>query len=205
MSVEWMIIRGSGIAAFAALSAATIWGLLVSSKLFAKLVKAKPLTWFHESLGIAALLATIVHVVVLSTHDYLKFTWAEILVPGLSDWRRGASTFGVVSLYGLVIVVGSFYMKKHIGQKTWRLIHFTSLGVFLASLFHGVGAGTDTRTPMMIGLYLGSATVVAILLGIRLTGAGENRRPARADPARPAPQDTRAMNRSPGTAEPDSG
>ena len=33
MSVEWMIIRGSGIAAFAALSAATIWGLLVSSKL----------------------------------------------------------------------------------------------------------------------------------------------------------------------------
>lgn len=189
MSLEWMIIRGSGIAAFAALSAATIWGLLVSSKLLGKLVKAKPLTWFHESLGIAALLATVVHVVVLSIHDYLEFTWAEILVPGLSDWRRGAITFGVVSGYGLVIVVGSFYVKKHIGQKTWRLVHFTSLGVFLAALIHGVAAGSDTRTPMMIGVYLGSAGIVAVLVALRLTASGETgppRRPDRTGPRRPA-------------------
>jgi sulfoxide reductase heme-binding subunit YedZ len=188
MSVEWMVIRGSGIAAFAALSAATIWGLLVSSKLLARLVKAKPLTWFHESLGISALLATIVHVGVLSMHEYLEFTLAEILIPGASDWRRGAVTLGVVSLYGLTIVVGSFYIKKHIGQKTWRLIHFTSLGVFLGSLIHGVSAGTDTRSPMMIGLYLGSAAVVAMLLAARLSGAGERGRspsPRGADPARP--------------------
>jgi sulfoxide reductase heme-binding subunit YedZ len=168
-----MIIRGSGIAAFAALSAATIWGLLVSSKLLGKLVKAKPLSWFHESLGIAALLATVVHIAMLSIHEYLEFTWAEILVPGLSDWRRGAVTFGVVSFYGLLIVVGSFYIKKHIGQETWRLIHFTSLGVFLAALIHGVGAGSDTRAPMMLGLYLGSAGVVAFLVALRLTGADE--------------------------------
>ncbi|HEY6634199.1 MAG TPA: ferric reductase-like transmembrane domain-containing protein [Acidimicrobiia bacterium] len=179
MSVEWMIIRGSGIAAFAALSAATIWGLLVSSKLLGRLVKAKPLTWFHESLGIVALLATVVHVVVLSMHDYLEFTWTEILVPGASDWRSGAVTFGVVSFYGLTIVVTSFYIKKHIGQKTWRLIHFSSLGVFLASLIHGVSAGTDTRSALMIGLYLGSAGVVALLILARLTGAGEMGRSAR--------------------------
>jgi len=189
MSVEWMIIRGSGIAAFAALSAATIWGLLVSSKLLGRLVKAKPLTWFHESLGIAALLATVVHIVVLSMHEYLEFTWAEILIPGVSDWRSGAITFGVVSLYGLTIVVGSFYIKKHIGQKAWRLIHFSSLGVFLASLIHGVAAGTDTGSAIMIGLYLGSAAVVGILLATRLTGADERGRspsPREVDPAPPA-------------------
>jgi sulfoxide reductase heme-binding subunit YedZ len=144
-----------------------------------RLVKAKPLTWFHESLAIAALLATIVHVVALSTHDYLEFTWAEILVPGASDWRRGAVAFGTVSLYGLIVVVGSFYIKRHIGQKTWRLIHYASLGVFLGSLIHGVSAGTDTRTAMMMGIYLGSAIVVAILLAIRLTGAGASELPRR--------------------------
>lgn len=168
-----MVIRGSGIVAFAALSAATIWGLLVSTKLLGKLVKAKPLTWFHESLGIAALVATAVHVGVLSFHDYLDFTWAEILVPGVSDWRSGAVALGVVALYGLVIVVGSFYIKKHIGQKTWRLVHFASLGVFLASLLHGITAGTDTRTPLMLGLYAGSALAVAALVGFRLTSHEE--------------------------------
>lgn len=170
MSLEWMIIRGSGIVAFAALSAATIWGLLVSTRLLGKMVKAKPLTWFHESLGIAALAATAVHVGVLSIHDYLDFRWAEILVPGVSDWRSGAVALGVVALYGLVIVAGSFYVKKHIGQKAWRLIHFASLGVFLASLLHGITAGTDTRTPLMLGLYVGSAFSVAALVGFRMAG-----------------------------------
>jgi sulfoxide reductase heme-binding subunit YedZ len=169
MSLEWMVIRGSGVVAFAALSAATIWGLLVSTKLLGRLIKVKPLTWFHESLGIAALLATTVHVGVLSIHDYLDFTWAEILVPGASDWRSGAIALGVVGMYGLVVVVGSFYVKKHIGQKTWRLIHFASLGVFLATLLHGITAGTDTLTPLMLGLYLGSAFVVAALVGFRMT------------------------------------
>ncbi len=177
MSLEWMIIRGSGIVAFAAVGAATFWGLLVSSKLLARLVKAKPLTWFHESLGIAALLATVVHVAVLSLNEHLEFTWKELLVPGVSDWRRGAVAFGVVATYGLAIVVGSFYIKRHIGQKSWRLIHFSSLGVFLAALIHGVSAGTDTWTPLMMGLYLGSACVVGVLLAVRLTDMGKRGRP----------------------------
>ncbi len=169
MSVEWLLIRGSGVAAFALLTAATIWGLLVSSKLLGKLVKAKPLTWFHESLGVGALIATVVHVVVLSTHDFLDFSWTEILVPGVSDWRPLAVGMGIAALYGLVVVAGSFYVKRWIGQKRWRAIHFASLGVFVSSLVHGMWAGTDTSSPMMIGLYLGSAIVVFGLVAHRIT------------------------------------
>jgi hypothetical protein len=169
MSVEWLLIRGSGVAAFALLTAATIWGLLVSSKLLGRLVKAKPLTWFHESLGVGALIATVVHVVVLSTHDFLDFSWTEILVPGASDWRPLAVGMGIAALYGLVVVVGSFYVKRWIGQKRWRAIHFASLGVFVSSLIHGIWAGTDTSSPMMIGLYLGSAIVVFALVAHRIT------------------------------------
>jgi methionine sulfoxide reductase heme-binding subunit len=168
VSAEWLVIRGSGVGAFALLSAATIWGLLVSSKWLGRWVKAKPLTWFHESLGIGALLATLVHVVVLSVHDFLDFSWAEILVPGLSDWRPLAVTAGIGALYGLVLVSSSFYFKRWIGQKAWRTIHFASFGVFVTSLLHGVWAGTDTSSPMMIGLYLGSAIVVFSLLALRI-------------------------------------
>jgi predicted ferric reductase len=170
VNVEWMVIRGSGIAAFALLSASVIWGLLVSSKLMGRMVKAKPLTWFHESLGIGALLAAVVHVVVLSVHDYLDFTWAEILVPGWSDWRPLAVAFGIMAMYGLAIVVVSFYVKKRIGQKAWRLIHFGSFGIFVSALVHGITAGTDTMTPLMIGLYLGATVVIVLLVAARLAG-----------------------------------
>ncbi|MEX2651402.1 MAG: hypothetical protein WD473_03010 [Acidimicrobiia bacterium] len=169
MSIEWVLIRGSGVAAFALLSAATIWGLLVSSKLLGRIVKAKPLTWFHESLGIGALLATVVHVMVLSIHDFLEFSWIEILVPGVSDWRPLPTAFGVVSLYALIVVIGSFYLKRFIGQKVWRSIHFISFGLFVSALLHGLLSGTDSGSPLILGLYAGSALVVLTLLAIRLT------------------------------------
>lgn len=176
MSVEWLVIRGSGIAAFALLSAATAWGLLVSSKLLTRIVKAKPVAWFHESLGIGALIATVIHITVLSVHDFLDFTWAEILVPGVSDWRPLPVALGIMALYTLTVVVVSFYVKKWIGQKVWRTIHFLSLGVFVAALAHGITAGTDTRTPLMIGLYVGSAIVVSALVGYRLSAVRDERR-----------------------------
>jgi hypothetical protein len=168
MSLEWLVIRGSGIAAFALLSAAVIWGLLVSSKLLGALVKAKPLSWFHESLAISAVIAAMIHISVLSVHDYLDFSWSEILVPGRSDWRPLPVALGIAALYGSVVVAGSFYVKKWIGQRAWRTIHFTSFGVFVSALLHGIAAGTDTRAPLVLGLYLGSALVITILLTLRL-------------------------------------
>jgi hypothetical protein len=168
MSLEWLVIRGSGMAAFALLSAAVIWGLLVSSKLLGRLVKAKPLSWFHESLAISAVIATMIHIGVLSVHEYLDFSWSEILLPGWSDWRPLPVAFGIAALYGLVVVAWSFYAKKWIGQRAWRALHFASFGVFLSALLHGIAAGTDTRAPLVLGLYLGSALVVTILLALRL-------------------------------------
>jgi methionine sulfoxide reductase heme-binding subunit len=169
MSAEWAIIRGSGIAAFSLLSASVIWGLLVSSKLVARFVKAKPLTWFHESLGIGALLATLIHVFVISIHDFLDFSWAEILIPGVSDWRPLPIAFGTVAMYGLGVIVVSFYVRKWIGQRTWRTIHFGAFGVFLASLVHGIQAGSDSSSPLVMGLYAGATIAIFGLLAHRLT------------------------------------
>jgi methionine sulfoxide reductase heme-binding subunit len=172
MSTEWAIIRGSGIAAFALLSASVIWGLLVSSKLIARYVKAKPLTWFHESLGIGALLATLIHVLVISVHDFLDFSWAEILIPGRSDWRPLPTAFGTLAMYGLGVVVVSFYVRKWIGQRMWRAIHFGAFGVFLSSLVHGIQAGSDSTSPLVLGLYAGATIVIFGLVAHRLTPIG---------------------------------
>ncbi|MFZ0626298.1 MAG: ferric reductase-like transmembrane domain-containing protein [Acidimicrobiia bacterium] len=169
MSAEWLLIRGSGLVAFGLLSASVIWGLLVSSKLLGRLVKAKPLTWFHESLGISALVATVIHMIALSMHDYVPFSWTEILIPGRSNWRPLAVALGVMSFYTLLVVAGSFYVKRFIGQKAWRAIHFASFGLFVSALLHGMLSGTDTGNPWVLGLYLGSAVVVFALLAHRLT------------------------------------
>jgi predicted ferric reductase len=175
MSLEWLLIRGSGLVAFGLLALATIWGLLISTKILGRAVKAKGVAWFHESLGIGSLLATIVHMVALSVHDYVDFTWGQILLPGQATWRPLATALGVIGFYTLAIVTLSFYVKSWIGQKAWKTIHHMSFGLFVTILAHGILAGTDTTHPVVVTLYAATAAATVILITVRIL---QSRQPA---------------------------
>ncbi|MGI9649339.1 MAG: hypothetical protein ACR2OI_12550 [Acidimicrobiia bacterium] len=185
--MTWMIIRGSGLAAFGLLAASTIWGLLVSSGFLGRLVKAKPLTYMHESLAVGAILATVVHLAALSVDEFIEFGWRELLVPGASSFEPLWVTFGVVAFYGMVLVSASFYVRKHIGQKAWRLIHFSTFGIFLATAIHGLMAGTDSSNRYVQWLYVGSTAIVLGLTATRIAAGGAKARPKRRSQPAPAP------------------
>lgn len=196
MSLEWMLIRGSGLVAYGLLAGATIWGLVLSLGVLSR--STKSLTFVHESLSVGALLATGVHMVALYLHDYLEFTAEEILVPGTSDWRPVAVAWGGVAFYGMLILTISFYLRAQIGQRQWRLLHFGAFGVFAGGLVHGVMAGTDTSHPVVLGLYVATAAAVIVLIAMRIaavtapaapSGRRTAERPARASaaPLPPAP------------------
>jgi methionine sulfoxide reductase heme-binding subunit len=169
-----MIIRGSGIVAFLLLASATIWGLLVSTGLLGPWVKVKGLTFFHESVGLAALLATIVHLTALGFDEYIPFGPYQLFVPGASTWQPLATAFGVAAFYALALVSMSFYAKRWIGQARWRAIHFLAFGTFAAALVHGLLAGTDRANPAVFAMYVASAVAVIGLIAVRgATAAGK--------------------------------
>lgn len=179
MNLTWYIIRGSGFVAFGLLTASLLWGLMVSSKVFGRAVKAKGLQWLHESLGLAALLATVAHMVALMMDEFIEFTWVEILIPGASSWEPLAVALGVVAFWSMALVSLTFYVKKWIGQGMWRSIHYLSFGVFVAAVGHGILAGTDTSHPVAIGVYVASVASVVLLTLVRVIGSREPARPTR--------------------------
>jgi len=185
MNLTWYIIRGSGFVAFGLLTASLLWGLMVSSKVFGRAVKAKGLQWLHESLGLAALLATVIHMVALLMDEFIEFTWVDVLVPGASAWEPLAVALGVVAFWSMAVVSLTFYVKKWIGQSMWRSIHYLSFGVFVAATGHGILAGTDTTHPVAIAVYVASVAMVVILTVVRVIGSREPARPARSRAAKP--------------------
>lgn len=175
--MNWMIIRGSGLAAFALLAASTIWGLLVSGRFLARLVKAKPLTYMHESLAVGAILATFVHLAALSADQFVEFGWRELFVPGASTFEPTWVAFGIIAFYGMILVSASFYVRKHIGQKIWRYIHFSTFGIYLATAGHGLMAGTDGSNRYVQAMYIGSTAIVIGLTALRVAAGGAKSRP----------------------------
>ena len=77
------------------------------------------------------------------THS-VPFTFAQILVPGLAPHAPVAVAFGQVALYLTAIVTASFYVRRRIGQRTWRTFHYPTFLVFVGVTVHGIAAGSDS-------------------------------------------------------------
>lgn len=74
----------------------------------------------------------------------------------------------MIALYGAVVVHGSFALRKQLGPKAWRRLHFLSFGVYAAALLHGLLAGSDTGRTGVQALYLGSGAAVGLLTAARI-------------------------------------
>ena len=175
MSATWFVIRASGIVAFVLLAASVVWGLLLSTGLFGRAVKPKGLSYAHEALAVGSLLATGTHMAFLTMDEFVPFTVPELLVPGLAAWNPLAVALGVVAMWLMVVVTASFYVRRRIGQRTWRAIHYGSFGTFLAAALHGITAGTDTANPFMLYVYAASFALVAGLVVLRIVGLPTDR------------------------------
>lgn len=200
--MNWLLIRGTGVAAFAFLAVSMTWGLLLSTRVLRGWTRPKALAGFHESLGAGALLLTVVHLVAVYQDEFIGFSWRDILLPGFSEWRPYGITVGVLAFYGLLAVTVGSYARRRLGARAWRVLHSLSLGVFVGALLHGVLAGTDTtRTPMIV-LYAGATIAVVVLLWIRWLPGVESvpeRRPVRGcfDPGGVSQKSLEACNHSP--------
>ncbi|NIA25491.1 MAG: hypothetical protein GWP04_07955 [Gammaproteobacteria bacterium] len=176
MNLTWITVRGSGLVAFALLAAATLWGLLISSKMLAHAVSTKNTTYVHETLSIGSLLATVIHVVALLTDDYVGFGLRDVLVPGASTWEPVAVALGIVALYGMALTSFTFYVRRRIGQRVWRGVHYLAYGVFSAALIHGIEAGTDSHGIFAVAFYGGTTLVIAIFTILRVLTYGTHPR-----------------------------
>jgi hypothetical protein len=90
----------------------------------------------------------------------VHFGLASVLVPFASHWHPLAVAWGIAAMYMLAAVEVTSLLRRRIGQRVWRMVHFLSFPLFVSSTVHGLSAGTDSARPMvMIAAVLGLAGV----------------------------------------------
>src|SRR5690606_11094097 len=114
-------------------------------------------------LSTVALGMTELNALVLLADRHVGFDLIDLGVPFVSSNRVFADALGVLAAYGAWLVHVSFSLRRRIGPKLWRKLHYLSFLVFLAALLHGLLASSGSRTPGLQALYVASATPVAML------------------------------------------
>jgi sulfoxide reductase heme-binding subunit YedZ len=65
-------------------------------------------------------------------------------------------------MYLVVALIATSLLRRHLGQRAWRLVHWTSYLMWPLAFAHTVTAGSDAMAPWMLAV---EAICLAIIAG----------------------------------------
>ncbi|MBI3244719.1 MAG: ferric reductase-like transmembrane domain-containing protein [Chloroflexi bacterium] len=162
----WYLSRASGVVAYGLLWLSMIFGLTLTNKM-ARVWPGGPTMFdLHQHASLLGLAFALFHGLILMGDHYINYSLAQVLVPFSSAGYRPIWVgLGQVGFYLMGLVGLSFYARKAMGNRLWRLIHFLSFGMFLLALAHGMMSGTDSAAdPVKLMYWITGGSVVFLTL-----------------------------------------
>lgn len=158
--VAWLIARAAGLVAFGLLTVAVTLGLALSTRLLGN-KRGKMLLGWHQTLMWTAIAMLVLHGGALAFDPIMRFGIVGVLVPGAAPWRPVPVAAGIVTAWLMLALAASFHIRRRIGQRRWRLLHYSSFVAFTFGLYHALNVGTDvTGTRGLIFAGVAAAPVV---------------------------------------------
>ena len=165
----WYLSRGSSFVAMTLLWMSMAMGLTITSKVARTWPGAAAAFAIHEYVSLLGLIFAIFHALVLMGDAYIGFSLVQVLVPFTTTAYRPIMVgVGQVAFYVWLLVALSFYIRKQISQKIWRLVHYISFLVYCVALYHGISSGTDTAASWAQNYYWISGGSLLFLLVYRI-------------------------------------
>lgn len=171
----WLLSRATGMTAFAALSLDVILGLAMSTRTGDRWLPRATAIDLHGWLSPLALALVLGHAWVLLADGYVRFDLADVTVPFVAPYRAVAVGIGVIAAYLAVVVHASFGLRRRLGTRTWRRLHYLSFAAFAGAAVHAILAGTDARRPWAVAIYAIPLGIVVALIAIRVARACRRR------------------------------
>ncbi len=175
----WYLSRTAGVVAYLLLWGSVAWGLLLSSRIGKGRLKPPALLDAHQFLSSLAVGFALFHGLILMGDQYLSFPLTAVLVPFAGTYKPALVAAGQIGLWLALLLVVSFYVRKRMGQKRWRTLHYVSFIGFWAVFLHSVFIGSESGQPWLLVTYAATAGSVLFLTFYRVLAAGQKgRKPA---------------------------
>jgi sulfoxide reductase heme-binding subunit YedZ len=192
--IPWVTSRVTAFVAYLAIAGSVVYGLLLSTKIL-DAIAHRPVSFaLHQDLAAVGLGLAGIHGALLALDRTIHFTLADLLVPFASPYRPIAVGLGQIALYVVLLVTLSFYARRRIGTRAWRMLHYLTFLAFAGATAHGILAGTDTTQPWAFAIYAASTVAVVFLTTYRIVLGVAASRERRAAPT------TRAVSGAPAPA-----
>jgi predicted ferric reductase len=164
----WAMERAAGLTAYGLLTITVVLGTVTHSGLWDKWKLRSVMSHVHQFVALLFIPFVALHLWGLLQDKSVQFTWEQVLLPLQATYRPIPVGFGILSLYGVLVLVLSSALRRYIGSKVWRALHALSFPVFILVTLHGLLAGTDSARAWGLWVYGAGSVIFLLALATRL-------------------------------------
>jgi predicted ferric reductase len=172
----WYLSRASAFVAYGLIWWSMALGLTITNRMARAWPGGPAVSELHEYASILGLVFAAIHALSLLGDHYIGYSLIDILVPFASAaYRPFWVGLGQLAFYLMLPVTFTFYVRRWIGGRAWRTIHYLSFGLFALALAHGIWSGSDSGVSWVQWAYAASGLSLVALTIYRIR---VSRRPA---------------------------
>jgi hypothetical protein len=163
-SAYWYLARGTGAVALVLLTASVVIGIVGSVRFAAPRWPRFAIDAVHRDVSLLVLVVLVIHIVTSVLDGFAPITLLDGVIPFNSPYRPLWLGLGTLSFDLLVAIAITSLVRRRLGYRAWRAIHWTAYASWPVAVLHGLGTGTDVKQWWMLGLTV--ICIVAVLAAV---------------------------------------
>jgi methionine sulfoxide reductase heme-binding subunit len=168
----WYASRAGGTLSLILLTATVVLGIASGGRTTPRRIGRFEVGLLHRNLSLLTLVFLVVHVATAVLDPFVHLSWAVSVVPFGASYRPLWLGLGTVALDLLLALLVTSALRRRLGVRRWKAVHWLAYAAWPLALFHSAGTGTDTRLPLQLWLYAACLTSVVAAVWWRLAKAG---------------------------------
>ena len=164
----WLASRAAGIVALLCIALSVGIGLAMAGRVSRRPALARTLLGLHQQTALIGLVAIAVHGITLLGDRFLAPSIGDIALPFTSTFEPLWTGLGVTGGWLAAILGLSYWIRDRIGTGLWRRLHRATILVYVLSVTHAIGAGTDASAPWMQLLLVVTGAPILFLFVLRV-------------------------------------
>lgn len=167
----WFASRGSGLVLFVALSLVVALGVGTRLGSAPRGLPRFVTSELHRTISLFAVALLALHVTTALVDPYVSIGWLAAVVPFVSHYRAAVVGLGTLSVDLIGAVIVTSLLRRRLGYRLWRGVHWLAYLAWPIALVHALQAGPDAHVWWAAALEWGSVGIVATAVVARILAA----------------------------------
>ncbi len=172
----WYLTRGTGLVTLLLLTASVVLGILQVQRWSPQGSPRFTVVMLHRAISLLVVALLAVHVLTAVLDSYAPIRLLDAVLPFAGAYRPVWLGLGALALDLLIALTLTSLLRRRLGLRAWRAVHWLAYACWPIALIHGWGTGSDARSTWALAFTLGCAAMVLGAVALRLAAGAPSRR-----------------------------